>query len=596
MPAPRTIPTSQVTDAVTYKLFVDGEQIPASIPVRSILVQREINKIPLARIRMIDGNPALEDFLVSNEEYFIPGKEIEIRLGYRSDDVMLFKGIVVSHSNRIMPRSSELVVECRDKAVKLTVGKKSKHYENITDGDVAEQIIDRYGLDKDIEPTPITHKELVQFHTTDWDFIISRMDVIGRICLVEDGKISTRKPDLTSSPVLDVLYGATILEFNAEVDARTQFSEIKSKAWDYTSQTVSEDTGDEPEMHPTGNLSPENLAEVIGLDSHLLIHSGRLTNEQVKEWSNAKMLRTRLAKVRGSVKFQGFPDVKPGSIISLNGVGNRFNGPVFVCSVKHDYSNGNWITDVNFGMPESWFAETINPFHLSSQLGFMPAVQGLQIGIVTDLEDPEGEHRIKVRFPIISSDEEGVWMRIATLDAGKNRGTFFRPEKDDEVIVGFIFNDTNSPVVLGMLHSSTLAAPFTASNDNHEKGYVSRSDIRMIFNDDENSYSLQTPGGKTVILNDSKGIVQIEDEHGNKIKFESSGVTVESASVMKIKAATSISIEAPNINVSASSQFSVSASGCQMKAGRGNATIKAPVVKVEGSGMTTIKGGIVKIN
>jgi Rhs element Vgr protein len=596
MNAPRTIPTSQPADLITYAILVDREELPTTIQVMSISVHKEVNKIPFARIRISDGDPAMEDFPISNEEYFIPGKEIEIQLGYRSDNVTVFKGVITNHSNKISSRASELNIECKDIAVKLTVGRKSKHYENVTDSDIAEDIIDKYGLEKDVESTSIQHKEAVQFNTTDWDFMLSRIDVIGRICTVDDGKINIRKPDLTASSVLDLLYGATMLDYNAEIDSRTQFIEVKSKTWDYSEQDIAEETSDLPDMNSNGNLSSDELADVIGLESYSLIHGGKLSNEEVKEWANAKMLRSRLAKVKGSVKFQGFPDVKPGLIVSLNGVGERFSGPVFVSSVKHDYASGNWTTEVNFGLPDTWFAESINPYHLSSQLGFMPSVQGLQIGIVTDLEDREGENRVKVKLPIISTQEEGIWMRIATLDAGNNRGTFFRPEIDDEVIVGFIFNDPNNAVILGMLNSSALPAGLEASNDNHEKGYISREGIKMIFNDEKKSYSLETPGGKKVVLDDDEGLVTVEDENGNKITMSSSSVTVESASALKLKAATNITLEAVNITLSPSSQFAVSAGGSEIKAGGGSAELKSATVKVEGSGMTEIKGGLVRIN
>ena len=151
-------------------------------------------------------------------------------------------------------------------------------------------------------------------------------------------------------------------------------------------------------------------------------------------------------------------------------------------------------------------------------------------------------------------------------------------------------------VVLGMLHSSALPAPLTASNDNHEKGYVSRDGIKMIFNDDEKSYKLETPGGKKITLSDKDGVVLIEDENGNSVKMEASGVTVESASSLTLKAATDIKLEAVNIMLSPSSQFSVSAAGSEIKAGGGSAELKSASVKVEGSGITEIKGGLVKIN
>ncbi|MCB0725942.1 MAG: type VI secretion system tip protein VgrG [Ignavibacteriae bacterium] len=538
MAVARTIPTSQIPDVVTFTILSDGEEIPASVPIRNFIIQREVNKIPFAKISISDGDPSAETFPVSNEEYFIPGKEIEIRLGYRSDNSTLFKGLVIKHSNRISNLSAELNIECRDKAVKLTSGRKSRHYEDITDSDIAEELTDQYGLDKEIESSSVQHKELIQYNTTDWDFILSRIDLIGMICLVEDGKIIIKKPDLTSSPVLDLLFGATILDFTAEMDARNQYSEVKSLSWDYSNQEVIEDTGDEPEMENAGNISSADLADVIGLESYDLINSGKLSNEELKEFANSKMLKSRLSRIRGKVRFQGFPDVKPGDIISLNGVGDRFNGPVFASSVRHEFAAGNWTTEVIFGMSERWFAENIDQYNISAKDGRLPAVQGLETGIVTDLEDPEGENRVKVKLPVVSSSEDGIWMRIATLDAGSNRGTFFLPEIDDEVIVGFISNDPHHPVILGMLHSSAKPAPLTASNSNDEKGYVSRAQTKMIFDD----------GQKTLT---------IEDASGNKMKFESGGITIESSTVLNLKAAS---------------------------------------IKIEASGPTEIKGAVVKIN
>jgi uncharacterized protein involved in type VI secretion and phage assembly len=80
-------------------------------------------------------------------------------------------------------------------------------------------------------------------------------------------------------------------------------------------------------------------------------------------------------------------------------------------------------------------------------------VQGLQFGLVTQIEnDPDGEFRIQVRLPVIDLQSPGIWARVATLDAGQDRGTFFLPEIDDEVIVGFVNDDPRDAVVLGMLH------------------------------------------------------------------------------------------------------------------------------------------------
>jgi Rhs element Vgr protein len=597
MTVPRTIPAPANTDLFTFTIKVEGEEISRTFHIENITVHKEINKIPYARLKILDGTPSEETFIISNSETFVPGKTIEISLGFHSEETTVFKGIIVTHSNTITTSSSQLVINCKDAAVKMTIGRNSKHYNNVTDSDVAEELIGKYpGLQADIDATSIQHKDLVQFDTTDWDFIVSRMDSIGNICLVNDGKFSIRKPALGEDLKLQVLFGATVLDYRADIDSRNQFKAVQSTAWNFTNQEVTEVEAVEPSWTEGGDIGNTILADTIGLEKYKLIHPGKITQEELQAWADAKLMKARLSKVKGTVKFAGNADLLPGDFIGLNGVGNRFNGKAIVAAIHHDCTDGAWITEVNFGMEPEWFAETLEIKNSLTQKGMIPSLQGLQVGVVTNIEDPEIEGRVQVRLPIISDSEEGIWSRVATMDAGNDRGTFFRPEVGDEVIVGCINNDPSHIVILGMVHSSAKPAPFQPTASNPEKGYVSREKIKMVFNDEEKSYKLETPGGKKITLNDKDGLVEIEDENGNKIKMEANGVTVESASSLKLKAATDLTVEAVNIVLSPSLSFAMSAGGAEIKAGSGSASVKAPMLKLEGSGTTDIKGGIVKIN
>jgi len=312
--------------------------------------------------------------------------------------------------------------------------------------------------------------------------------------------------------------------------------------------------------------------------------------------ADARLLTTRLSRCRGRVRFIGFGKIKPGDLINIGGVGDRFNGKVFVSGVRHDISNGTWSTDVQFGLSNEAFSKQYD-VHSSPAVNMLPAIHGLQIGIVTDLEnDPDGQDRVRVRLPIINADEDGIWSRVTCLDAGSNRGTFFRPEINDEVIVGFLNDDPRNPIVLGMVNSSDKPAPLTASNQNDEKGYVSRSGMKMIFNDSDKSLKIDTPAGKKLTISESDGIIKMEDENGNSISMNSSSIAIQSAADISLKATGDLTIEAVNVKVNPSSSFSLSASGASLNAGNGSATLSAPTVSVEGSGMATLKGGIVMIN
>ncbi len=521
MPEQRVINTSRSADLVTTKILIGGEELSNTVQVLSIVVDKEINRIPTANLVIKDGDPAAQDFSVSNQDLFLPGKEIEIKAGYHSEDETIFKGIVIKHNLKIRSGNSLLLVECKDLAVKLTIGRKSKFFYESKDSDILEEIIGKYSLESDVESTNIQQKEMVQYNVSDWDFCVTRAQANGKVVLVDDGKITIQKPDFQQAETETVAFGATLLEFDAEMDARNQFQKVTSYSWNFADQELMEIEANDPDVTTNGNVEASDLASTINLENLELKNGGTLPDSELQEWADAKTLFNQLSKIRGRVKFQGIPGVKPGKTIKLDGVGDRFNGKAFVSAVRHQVTEGNWTVDAQLGINPKWFSETVDINDLPAA-GLLAAVNGLQIGIVTQLEnDPDGEDRIHVRLPIVEKDSEGIWARVSTLDAGDNRGSFFRPEIGDEVIVGFINGNPNNAIVLGMLNSSAKPAPITASDDNHEKGFVTRSEMKFIFNDDKKSVVLETPGGKKITVDEDAGIIQFEDENSNKVTMDS---------------------------------------------------------------------------
>lgn len=575
------IQTSKNPDLVTHKILSGGNELPGKYRVKSIMVEKEINRIPYAHIVIQDGSIPEQDFELSNENLLIPGKEIEITAGYHLDEETIFKGIVIKHNIKVRKGKSYLIIECKDEAVKMTVGKKSKYFYESTDSDIIEELIGNQGLTADVEATMTEHQELVQYSTCDWDFMVTRAQVNGKLCFVDDGTIKVSAPDLGSDAIETVVYGSSIHEFDGEIDARDQFDSITSYSWSYTDQELLEIEAQDPGISLNGDISSSDLSNVLQVDNLELRHGGNLSQEELQDWSDAKALFQQLAKTRGRVKFQGIPTVKPGTLLQLQGVGNRYNGNVYVTGVRHEIVGGNWLVDVQFGLCPTWFSEAYNISEMPGS-GIIPAISGLHIGVTTQLEsDPDGEDRILVQIPIINNEEQGIWARIATLDAGENRGSFFRPEIGDEVIIGFINDDPNDAVILGMLNSSTKPAPLTASDDNHEKGIVTRSEMKMIFNDDKISYVLETPAGKKVTLDEDADLVQIEDEHANILTFNSDGITMESAGDINIKATGDVNIEGMNVNGKANAQLTVEGSaGAEISSGA----------------VTVVKGSQVQIN
>ncbi len=581
MPEERIIPAVQ--SVAEFRIKANGTELPRSIEVIAVHVTKMVNKIATARIIVRDGDAATNDFAVSSGDLLIPGTAIGISAGPVDEQVPVFDGIIIKHSISIRDnRAPQLVIECKHKAVKATLVRRSHSYHDSKDHEAIAAAFSASGIDDtDLESTTITHKSLVQYQSTDWDFAVSRAEANGKMILTNNGKIVMKAPDMTANASLSLLFGATIIELDTELDSRTQYNSVKAQAWDMSTQQLQETTAAEPSLAEWGNLDAQEIAAAVTDDELLLQHAASLPADEIQVWADAQLLKNRLAKIRGRVKFEGIATINPGDILELHGLGDRFNGNALVTGIRQDYNNAEgWKTQAQLGIAPEWFAET-EAVHSPKAAAMLPAVSGLQTAIVTDNEDPSGEYRVRVRLPLISNDDEGIWARMALADAGNNRGLYFRPEIGDEVLVGFLLDDPRYPVILGMLHSSALASPLSASNSNNEKGYTSRSQLVLSFHDDKKEIRIKTPAGNKIVLSDNSGGIRMQDQHGNTIEMGQTGIKLSSMSAIEITAATNLSLSAANLSLAGNASLALSGSGSS---------------KLESTGILELKGALIKIN
>jgi uncharacterized protein involved in type VI secretion and phage assembly len=180
---------------------------------------------------------------------------------------------------------------------------------------------------------------------------------------------------------------------------------------------------------------------------------------------------------------------------------------------------------------------------------------GVYVALVTDIQDPDGQGRVKVSLPW-SPDTAGAnyeaWARVATLMAGSKRGTWFIPDVGDEVLVGFDGGDASWPFVLGALWNGKDEPPQSIDADNNKKVICSRNGVKITLDDQQGQESLrvETPGGQQLTLKDGPGSIEIADSNGNSVKLEAAGVTVTAASKATINAATA-EITAATLTVNA---------------------------------------------
>lgn len=193
---------------------------------------------------------------------------------------------------------------------------------------------------------------------------------------------------------------------------------------------------------------------------------------------------------------------------------------------------------------------------------------GVVVGVVADVDDPLRLARVRVRFPHLG-DQQSAWARLATLMAGRERGTLFRPEPGDEVLVGFLHGDVEHPYILGALWNERDLPPEGGGpSANHLRALHTRSGHILRFSDEPGAERVEliASGGKQrVVIDVAAKRVTVAADEGDVAVSAGGAVTVDAGTTVTVKATTGIRLEAPEITV-------------------------------EASGVLTLKGGTVRIN
>ncbi|MFT4925152.1 MAG: Rhs element Vgr protein [Phenylobacterium sp.] len=587
---------------VKLTIKTDGTELAGNIQVLSVHVNHCINRIPTATLVVADGNVSKKAFTISDLKTFEPGNKIDISAGYGSKEQSIFSGIIVRHGigiNVDNSNNSQLKVVCSDSAQMMTMTRNNANYLKQKDSDIMSSLISGHsGLSADVTATSTEYDELVQFNSSDWDFLLTRAEVNGYLVNVVAGKVTVAPPK-AETPQLTATWGDDLISFEADMDARYQYKKVSASCWDMAKQAPLNATAAGEAINKQGNITSADLSKALGGGDFLLQSNTNLLKPALTDWAKAQQVKSELARIRGKMRFIGNAAAVPGGAIKVAGVGQRFEGNVFISQVEHEISNGHWISNVDFGMSPHWSAE-YRDLAAPPASGLLPGVEGLQVGQVMKLDgDPLKQFRIQVKVPVLQAKKAGVWARLSSPYASSGFGHFFIPEVGDEVILGYFNNNPSDPVVLGCLYSSTRKPPppgeLTADND--IKAFVTKSMLTIKFDDKDKIITVVTPKGNTLVLDDKEEQISMTDSNKNKVVMSKSGIELNSVKDVTISAKENISLSATkSVTIKGSTGVTVSGSSVSLKADTSFTAQGSSGATVKSSGVTQIQGTMVKIN
>lgn len=559
--------------------------------------------------------------LLGYEKYFNMGDTIKIGFAVTKQDYASEDDIENSHlidgeitaieGNFIAKGRAEIVVRGYDVSSRLQRGRYTKSFQEMSDSDIVKKIakLDEVNIDiGQVDDSGPIHDHVFQTNQTNMEFLRERAARIGFELFVQDNKLNFRKPPSSceDNDLLKMKWSKDFTSFKTRVTSAEQVRVVEVRSWDYKNKKLISELADSESGHvPTETVNGQGSSASTALElfqelpfnkpetpkmtvvDQPILSSNKVFNPKEAE-TTAQALFDELAGefVYADGEGPGNPNIRPGRVIKVEEMGDRFSGEYYVTETQHWYIKGIYITRFSVrGLRSSNLFTTLSP-----QTKLQPG-QTLMVGIVTGSKDEEAVEnwsRVKVKIPTLSEEHEIPWARVVGLGAGKERGFFCLPEVGDEVLVGFEHGNIHRPYIIGGVWNGKDTTVETVNDTIDKDGKVRLRTIKtrtghyiqFVENDGEKGNKkgiyIKTVDGQELSLDDSNNSVKIKAKHIGTIKIEAIDGTIKMKAAKIDMSAAIIDMSAPIINM--------------------KSLIGPTVVNITGalnvSGLATMEGGV----
>ncbi|MET8450191.1 VgrG-related protein [Streptomyces sp. NPDC005209] len=488
-------------------------------------------------------------------------------------------------------------------------------YRNQSASDIARKLAAQDGVPVGrIQSTKTVYEFISQANVSDWDFLARLADENEMVMSVDaKGKFQFVRPDPASgappvstpgekSPfVLEA--GTDILRLRAAVTSAEQVGSVETRGWDVT--TKKKLTATAPAISNPGisiGTTPGEVAKKFGTAKLLDAQTPYDRQSEVKFAAEALADDVTSSFAELEVVARGTPKLRPGLPVTLADVGAPFEGKYTATSVRHVFGDGKhyeaWVTVSG----RQW--RSLYGLASGGGAGTGLRLPGTVNALVTDVQDPLKQGRVKLQFPWLDDTYVSDWTRVVQW-GGKDGGSVFPLDVGDEVLVAFDRGALDHPYVIGGLYNGK-DVPTPVKDVPLHDGARRRAARHTLSDRDGNRMDLlsQKTGGRKqgvrVTTGDDKLVINLD-----RTRTE---ITVDSKGTVSIKGSRSVSVEAgTDLTLSAARKVTIKSGGLLDIQGRGLVNVKSltGAVTVDALGALNLKavgaatisaGGTLQVN
>lgn len=470
----------------------------------------------------------------------------------------LITGLVTAIETDYERGSATTVLRGLDHSFKMLRQRRATGYLNMTASEIVRKLAGQDGVDiGTIESTTPSYTLMTQPNISDWQFVKYLADRTGMEADFDHkGKLRFRKPVPASGGSVQIDFGKDVVACRAGVSASDQVTQVTSRGWNVDEKTtvIGKATATSSPDYSIGT-TPGTAAGAFGPASLTETGTPYDTQADADRAANSLAADVTASFAEMELEVRGWPDLMPGVVIQLKGSGQPFDGSYTVSATRHSFGRDNRY----FTMVRVSGRQVRTLYGLASGSGsgssMTPRIPGVVNAIVTDVNDPKQQGRVKLRFPWFDDTYVTDWVRSVQFGGYKGGGVI-SPEVEDEVLVAFDRGSMDHPYVIGGLYCNTLNGPsqhdtpLVTGGKVNRRSIVSRSGNRMELLDAPAKKGVRLQSGDkahTVFLDETGTTITISSDGSVSIQGET-GVSVTSSAKVTVTAP-EMTITAPKVNI-----------------------------------------------
>jgi phage protein D/phage baseplate assembly protein gpV len=429
-----------------------------------------------------------------------PGTAIEVGLGDQLGT--LFEGQVTVVETIYGPSGErEVRVRGYDLLHRLRKRQTVRAHVQVTLAELARDLVADLGITVVGEDGPLW-QQVIQHQPSDLDLLVHLAEKQGLYLVLRGDQLHLLTLEGSGTP-LALTLGGSLLQARVEVNGEAACQTVTTLGWDPLTAQVQQGQASSARVGRLVGTSVDASA-LDGVGERTLLGRTAPDETHAEAAAQAELDRRVAYQVHLWGLANGNPGLRPGTPVLVEGVDALLAGRYVLTEVKHSI-------DVRQGYVSE--LSTLPPPRVSS-----PQVASVSLGRVTRVDDPQDLGRVRVSLPAYG-EAESEWLQTVIPGAGEDKGLVALPDVGDRVLVLLAGDDPGQSIVLGGLYG-TQGPP----DSGVEGGAVRR-------------YTLRTPGGQEVVLDDALRTVRLSDRAGNRIEL--------SPSRLRVHAEVDLEIEAP---------------------------------------------------